>query len=241
MRWAVFSDIHSNLEALEAVLAALSKERIDRYFCLGDIVGYGADPAECIARIKALSPVTIAGNHDWACVNLFGDAYFNQVAKDALLWTKRRLTNEDKQFLKDLELVHRDKELTLVHGSLCNPKEFEYILDIYSAEKSFQLLQTKLCFIGHTHHPLVFIKNGESYVYTFQSKIRIKRAEFYIVNTGSVGQPRDGNPDASYVIYDTESKELEIKRVAYNVSQAQDKIIQAGLPKMLAERLVWGR
>ncbi|MBL7084872.1 MAG: metallophosphoesterase family protein [Candidatus Omnitrophica bacterium] len=241
MRYGVFSDIHGNLEAQEAVLAALAEERIDKYLCLGDIVGYGADPGECIAKIRRLNPVTIAGNHDWAAVELFDLTYFNPAAKEAVLWTADNITYEDKEFLKNLELVYQEDELTLVHGSLRSPEQFEYILDIFSATQTFQLLRTKICFIGHSHVPGAFIREGENYTFSFQTKIKPKASQVYIVNAGSVGQPRDGNPKGSYVVYDSESKELQIKRVSYDIRKAQVKIIKAGLPKILAERLALGR
>jgi len=241
MRWGILSDIHANYEALEAVLAALAKKRIDRYLCLGDIVGYGADPGECIAQIQELNPVTIAGNHDWASIDLFDLSYFNATAKKALLWTRQNLTYEGKEFLKGLELVYEEDDLTLVHGSLFYPEEFKYILDISSAAKTFQLLRTRLCFIGHSHSPLAFIKESENYRVSFQTKLEIRPSQSYIVNAGSVGQPRDGNPQAAYVVYDSESRQLQIKRVSYDVGRAQDKIIKAGLPRSLAERLTIGR
>ena len=241
MRWGIFCDIHANLEALDAVLAALTRERIDRYLCLGDIVGYGANPRECIAEIKKIDAPTIAGNHDWAAVGLFDIAYFNPAAKAAVLWTRQNLTYEDKEFLKSLDLVYQEDELTLVHGSLQNPGQFEYILDISSAARTFELLRTRVCSIGHSHAPVIFIKEGENYSFTFQTKVKLKTSQMYIVNAGSVGQPRDGDPQASFVVYDSESKEVQIKRVAYDVRKAQDKIMKAGLPRILADRLAMGK
>lgn len=241
MRWGILSDIHGNLEALQAVLTALAKERIDKYICLGDVVGYGANPRECIGEIKRLTPLTIAGNHDWASVNLFDVSYFNPVALEAILWTSRNITDKDKSFLKALELIYKEGELTYVHASLRNPEQFEYILDVSSAEQTFQLLKTKICLIGHSHVPVIFVKEGQSCTYTFQTKIKLKPAQSYIVNGASVGQPRDANPQAAYVVYDSASKELQIKRVPYDIRKAQDKIIKAGLPRVLAERLAVGR
>lgn len=241
MRWGVLSDIHANYEALKAVLNALVKEGIDRYLCLGDIVGYAADPGKCIAETKRLNPVTIAGNHDWASVNLFDITYFNAHAQAAILWTRQNLSYEDKEFLKNLELIYQEQDLTLVHGSLHNPEKFEYILDIPSAARTFALCKTKICFIGHSHTPVIFVKEGQNYTFTFQEKLKLQTAQSYIVNAGSIGQPRDGDPQASYVVYDSENKELQIKRVAYDVRKAQDKIIKAGLPRILADRLAIGR
>lgn len=241
MRWGIFSDIHGNLEALDAILAALTKERIDRYLCLGDLVGYGADPNLCIAEIKAINPLTIAGNHDWAAVGLFDSAYFNPDARAAVLWASRNITEEDKQFLKSLQLIHQQEQLTSVHGSLEHPENFGYILDIFSAEKTFELLRTRVCFIGHTHRPVIFIKDGQTCKSSFQAETKLEVSRNYIINVGSVGQPRDGNPQAAYVIYDSEKEQVQIKRASYDVQKAQAKIIKAGLPRMLAERLALGR
>lgn len=241
MRWGIFSDIHSNLEAFQAVLEAFAGERIDRYLFVGDIVGYGASPRECIEELRRLDPVSIAGNHDWAAVELLDTIYFNPHARAAVLWTSQNITNKDKEFLRSLELVSQQERLTLVHGSLCNPEQFRYIFDIPSAEETFALMQTKICFIGHSHVPVIFIKEGRSSTFTFQTEIRLKNQWYYIVNTGSVGQPRDGNPKACYVIYDTESEVVRIKRISYDIRRAQDKIIEAGLPRILAERLSLGR
>lgn len=241
MRWAILSDIHGNYEALEAVLNALSSERIDRNLCLGDIVGYGADPGECIAQIKKLNAITVAGNHDWASIGFFNNSYFNPAAREAVIWTERHIPWEDKDFLKGLQLVYKEGELTLVHGSLHNPEQFDYILDLNSAYYSFQALQTKICFIGHSHVPLAFVRKKQDYNYTFQQRMKIEEDKFYIINAGSVGQPRDGNPHAAYVVYDSQKKQVQIKRVPYNIAKAQRKIVKAGLPKVLAERLALGR
>ena len=241
MRWGILSDIHSNLEALEAVLAALAYERIDKYLCLGDIVGYGANPGECIAEIRKLNPVSIAGNHDWAVAGLFDIAHLTSNATAGVLWTSRNITYKDKEFLKSLGLIHQEKELTLVHASLQEPERFEYISDNTSADKAFQALDTTICFIGHTHRPVIFIKEGNNYTSTLQVEIKVRTSQTYIINAGSVGQPRDGNPQACYAVYDSEAEEVQIKRVSYDIRKAQDKIIAAGLPKILAERLAVGR
>ena len=241
MRLGILSDIHGNLEALDEVLSALAKERIDKYLCLGDIVGYGADPAECIAETKRLNPITIAGNHDWASVGLFGVSYFNPAAKEAVLWTEENLSAEDKQFLKSLKLLHQEDELTLVHGTLQEPEQFKYMLDLSSAQKTFALSKTRICFVGHTHQPGIFIQENDDCRVSSQQKLKLNPAQRYIVNAGSIGQPRDGNPQASYVVYDSEKEQLQIKRVDYDIKKAQGKIIKAGLPRILAERLAVGR
>jgi len=242
MRYGIFSDIHSNLEALEAVLAAYKSEKIDQYLCVGDVVGYAANPRECIAKVMALVVVTVAGNHDWASVNLFPTDYFNPTARSAVLWTERQLDDEERHFLASLKLVYKNKDLTLVHGTLDSPGDFNYLSDGFIAEESFGLLETKLCFVGHTHIAGIFIKDkSEAIEYRQEDTFKIEEHKQYIINVGSVGQPRDGNPAAAYCIYDTEKKEVQIKRIGYDYETAREKIISAGLPRFLGDRLIMGR
>lgn len=242
MRCAIISDIHSNLEALDACLIFLSKESIDTYFCLGDIVGYGADPDECIQRIKSLScKAIVVGNHDWASINLFNLDRFNFIARQAVLWSGERLTSSDKEYLKSLPLTYKDDLMSLVHGTLYHPEEFNYILDVYSAAKDFDLLKTHVAFIGHSHLAGVFFEEGYQIKYSVEQKMILRPEVKYIVNAGSIGQPRDGNWRSCLVIFDTEEKSIEFKRIEYDIKLAQKKIIRAGLPERLAARLEEGR
>lgn len=242
MRYGIFSDVHANLEALEAVAKSLKAEQIDRYFCIGDLVGYGANPNECVDKVRSLAALSVAGNHDWASVNLFSMKYFNPEAADAILWTRQRLNPESTNFLEALKLIFLNEDFTLAHGTLDNPQEFNYLLDGFSAWETFQLLKTKVCFIGHTHIPLVFIKDKSDEVYIEKDDIiNLAEDKTYIINAGSVGQPRDGNPQASYCIFDTQDKEVRIKRVSYDFKKARKKIIDAGLPKFLGDRLLSGK
>lgn len=242
MRYGIFSDIHSNLEAFQAVISAYKKEGIDRYLCAGDVVGYAADPSLCIEQVKGLGGVTVAGNHDWACVDLFSLEYFNPLAVEALSWTRDNLREEGKSFLKRLETVYQDDCLTLVHGALDEPGNFNYLADGYIAQKSFALLKTDICFLGHTHSPGIFFKEGNGGLhYTQEEFCKIIPGNRYIVNLGSVGQPRDGNPEAAYCIYDSEKKQVVIKRTGYDINAAKGKINAAGLPGYLGERLFAGR
>jgi len=243
MRYAVFSDIHSNLEALEAVLEAFSKERIDGYLCLGDIVGYGANPNECIQRVKGLEPLLVAGNHDWACMDKTNIIdYFNDAAKTAILWTKKILDEAGREYLNSLELVKSKDNVMLVHATLENPQEFGYIQTLGAAKRSLELLNsTNVCFIGHSHAPIIFLEDNGQIRYSFRKHIKIAPNVKYIINVGSVGQPRDGNPQSCYAVYDSDLGTVEIKRVKYNVKIAKRKIIAAGLPYFLAYRLDMGR
>jgi predicted phosphodiesterase len=241
MRYAIFSDIHSNLEALEAVLEAYQKEHIDKYLCIGDVVGYAAEPNECIEKVRKVTQVTLAGNHDWAAVGLFPSEDFNPEAKKAILWTRENLSRDSKSYLQSLKLVYEAEDLILVHGSLEEPQSFNYLINIYNCAATFDLMQSSICFVGHTHVPVVFIEDKEgNFHYQDVDRLKIDPQNKYIVNVGSVGQPRDSIPGAAYCIFDTESKEICIKRVKYNVFAARRKIIAAGLPQFLADRLLIG-
>lgn len=242
MRYAVISDIHSNLEALKAVLAELSKEHIDSYLCAGDIVGYGADPAECIKLVSSLKPgVIIAGNHDWGVVDLLDLEYFNDYAKDAIIWTKEKVNQNDKDWLKKLKIESEEKEAVIVHGTLNEPKEFHYILDESDAVHTFRLMSRPVCFVGHSHIPGIFSYQEGAALPVEGAKVNVDIDKKYIVNAGSVGQPRDGDPRASFIIYDSAKHEIEIKRVEYDIRLAQKKILEARLPERLAQRLLEGR
>ena len=241
MRYALFADIHSNLEACQAVLEAIKKEKIDEFVCAGDIVGYGADPGECISLIRSISPVIVSGNHDWSIAGKFDIACFNIYAKEAILWTRENLTQVDKDYLGCLGLIQSKDTFILVHGSLDQPEEFRYILDVQTAEPSFRLLEKEILFVAHSHIPFVLGMKQEKVRYLSPGPLTLSKEEKYIINVGSVGQPRDGNYRACYVVYDSESNKLEFKRVEYDIQTAQRKIIKAGLPKMLAERLLLGK
>ncbi len=241
MRYGIFSDIHSNLEALQAVIKAYQKEKIDKYFCLGDVVGYGANPNECVEIIRNFSSVTVAGNHDWGAVDLFSRESFNQEAKEAILWTSLQLSVDSRNFLRNLNLVSQQDGLVLVHGSLNEPENFNYLLNVDLCQATFELLRSRVCFVGHTHIPVIFVRDEEGNIH-FEDvqKITITPVNKYVINVGSVGQPRDSIPEAVYCIWDTEKCEVEIKRIAYDVFLARQKIIDKGLPEFLGNRLLIG-
>ena len=242
LRYGIFSDVHSNLEALDAVIKAYGREEIDKYLCVGDVVGYAANPKECIEKIRLLAMITVAGNHDWASVSLFSTDYFNPNALEAVFWTQRNLDEGGRYFLEHLMPIYKNEDLTLVHGTLDEPGDFNYMTDGYIASRTFGLLETDICFVGHTHVPGVFIKSENDKIhYQEGSTINIKEDSKYIINVGSVGQPRDGDPKAAYCIYDTDNKNVQIKRIGYDVQAARGKIINAGLPGFLGERLLVGR
>lgn len=240
MRYGIFSDVHGNLEALTAVLHAFSAETIDRYVCAGDIVGYGADPSKCIGKIGALSCITVAGNHDWAVSDLFDPINLNEAAREAVLWTEGVLSWEEIGYLKSLELVVEEKTFAVVHGSLDSPADFNYILTVRDVRTTVKILKKPLCFIGHSHCPAVFQYAEGMIRFRREHKLKVSPDVKYVVNVGSVGQPRDGDPRAAYAVYDEEKRTVEIKRVAYDIKKAQEKILKAGLPSLLAYRLSTG-
>jgi predicted phosphodiesterase len=242
MRYAIFSDVHSNLEAFNAVIASYKSESIDRYLCIGDVVGYATNPEECIGKVKSLATVTVAGNHDWATVHLFSDDYFNDMAREAIFWTRKLLDKKEINFLESLKLTYENEDLTLVHGTLDRPQEFEYLASLSAAEATFGVLQNDICFVGHSHVAGTFISDELGRVfYTDEDEINMRDKNRYIVNVGSVGQPRDGDPRAACCIYDTAKRRIEIKRVKYDIDSARRKIIRAGLPQFLGDRLLAGR
>lgn len=241
MRYGIFGDVHSNLEAFKEIIEAYKKQDIDEYFCVGDIVGYGANPRECIEEIKRLKTRTTCGNHDWASVGVFSMDYFNPAARSAVKWTQEKLTQAEKEFLKNLELVIDEGNFSIVHGSLCRPGRFPYILDTGSAYRCFQRMEKELCFVGHSHMSAVFWLEEDKIKYTFENFVKIKPGIKYIINVGSVGQPRDNNSKAAFCIFDTDKKTIEIKRVDYDTEGAKNKILKAGLPESLGYRLLKGQ
>jgi len=242
MRYGIISDVHSNLEAFRAVLDALSKARIDEYLFIGDLVGYGADPHECIKEMKALGPKElIAGNHDRGMLGLLDIRYFNEYAAEALIWTKGVLGKEDLDYFGSFRLIYESDRFTLVHGSLEKPEDFNYIMDEDEAYRTMKLMKTAICFVGHSHAAGIFHSAGGRAAFAVRPNIKIEPGNKYIVNVGSIGQPRDGDSRAAYAIYDDKAAVIEIKRAAYDINAAQQKIRDAGLPEWLASRLAEGR
>jgi len=241
MRYAILSDIHSNLEALEAVIEACRQQKIKKFFCVGDTVGYGANPKECLDFLQKYKVVSVAGNHDWAVGGRLDASYFTEDGKAAVAWTRTSIPFEYFNYLNTLKTVFKNNNFILAHASLNNPEHFDYLNDISKAPDTFHLMDRPVCFIGHTHVPQIFVQKENNILYSLMSEIEIDSGCKYIVNTGSVGQPRDGNPMASYGIYDTDIGIVELKRVEYNIATAQEKILEAGLPDFLARRLTVGK
>jgi predicted phosphodiesterase len=240
MKTAVISDIHGNFDALCAVLEDVEANGVDRIVCLGDVVGYGAEPRECIQVLIERDVLTIAGNHDFAAIGKTNINYFNAFAKEATLWTRKICTAEDKDFLQSLSLIQHLEDFTMVHGTLYAPELFDYILTTYDAYLSLQLLEKKVCFLGHSHVPINFVWD-DTISFNYDRELEVKPDTKLLVNVGSVGQPRDDNPLACYAIYDQSAQRIEIRRVEYDIEEAARKIRDAGLPAALGERLKVGR
>ncbi len=225
MRIAVISDIHGNLAALESVLASIRNTGADKVICLGDIVGYGARPNECVDLIKDRKIPTVMGNHDQAAVGRGNLAYFNTYARQAIIWTMTQLKDEEKRFLSGLELTFKIDDMLFVHSSPDNTGDWNYIFTAADAQRSFSAFQEPVCFIGHTHYPNIFYE---------------EHGHRRLINVGSVGQPRDNNPQACWGQYDTSTGEYRLMRVEYDVELAVKDILDAQLPPFLANRLLLG-
>ena len=240
MRFAIFSDIHANLEALEAVLKDARERKCTHFVCLGDVVGYNASPRECVKRIRELDCPVVKGNHDEQASLPAPSSDFNELAERAIKWTRDNLTDDDKKWLRDLPLQRRVHDFTIVHATLDTPGQWSYVFNKLDAAASFTYQRTNVCFFGHTHVPMVFIRDQGVRRERIEH-IRIEPARKYFIDAGSVGQPRDGNWRAAYCIYDVENNLVELLRVKYDLATVQRKIAEAGLPRLLAERLAIGR
>jgi len=237
------ADIHANLAAFNAVLDDMEQRGgVEEIWCLGDIVGYGPDPHECIERLQQYSHVCVAGNHDWAAIGKISTAEFNPDAALACQWTTQQLSQADIQYLEGLPLTIDKDKFTLVHGS---PREpiWEYVISTGIARENFSFFQSPYCLLGHSHVPLVFKEEDGSCTFSrLVANIGLALGKSrLIINPGGVGQPRDGDPRASYAIYDSDTRIVRLYRIPYDVAATQDKMMAKGLPVRLAVRLQQGR
>lgn len=244
MRYAILSDIHGNLEAFRKVIEYLNMESIDRYLFLGDIVGYGANPNECVDIIKNnYKYYSVLGNHDAVMIKKHFFSYYNPYAKKCLEWTYEVLSSENKQFLETLPITKVIDGIQLVHASPSSPNEWNYMTDIEDIRDNLDFIENFICFFGHTHRPAFYAYDSMEDLLTFDNciDIEIETDRFqYIINVGSIGQPRDGNPKTSFGIYDTNYQQIKIIRLEYDYRTASKKILEAGLPNIIAERLLIG-
>jgi len=242
MRYAIVADVHGNLAAFTAVLDDIRRRGgVKELWCLGDVVGYGPDPHQCLELLRRYKHVCVAGNHDWAAIGRVDTSDLNSDAALACRWTAQQLSPEDKEYLKNLPKTLEIGDFTLVHGS---PREpiWEYVLSTSIAAANFPFLKTQFCLVGHYHVPSIFRREEVSCYYgRFSPDVRlILGRSRLIINPGSVGQPRDGDPRASYAIYDSEVGDMRLHRVPYDIEATQTKMMNEGLPVRLVTRLSRG-
>ena len=240
MRYAVIADIHANLEAFEVVLNDAKDQKCTHYCCLGDVVGYNANPKECLDIVRSMGMPCVKGNHDEYCSTDEELEGFNPHAAEAVNWTRRQLRPEDRQWLRELKYVRLVASFSIVHATLDGPQRWGYVFDKLAAAASFTYQNTSVCFFGHTHVPVAFVRDSMVRGGTY-SKFKVEPGKKYFVNVGAVGQPRDGNPRAGYVVYDMDDSTIELRRLDYDIPTAQKKIMEAGLPQKLADRLALGK
>ena len=244
MRIAIISDIHANTEALEAALSDISRQKIDETVCLGDIVGYGANPNECIEIIKKSCPLCILGNHDAAAVGLLSTDHFNVHAKIAIDWTVENLNAQGQSFLRSLPLKENKFFHAFVHATPYEPNMWYYITSLEEAAFNFQFFDTSFCFVGHTHIPIIIVLENEKVVYVHQGnsiQFNDDKQKRFLINVGSVGQPRDRNPLSCYGLLDTETRTFSYQRIAYDIEKTQGKMRKIKMPDFLITRIKDGR
>jgi diadenosine tetraphosphatase ApaH/serine/threonine PP2A family protein phosphatase len=241
MRLLIISDIHANLAAFEAVLAD-AQGQWDKIWCLGDVIGYGPNPNECVELLRQHDHLSLSGNHDWAVLGRLDINSFNGDARTAILWTRNRLRADNREYLESLPAHHLEAPFTLAHASPRHPV-WEYIMDPATAAANFPHFDTPYCLVGHTHSPIIFAEGEADFAAAtlpdYNQPVPLKETRL-IINPGSVGQPRDSDPRAAYAFLDTEALEWEYRRVNYQVGATQALMRQHGLPQRLALRLEYG-
>lgn len=259
MRYAVISDVHGNIEALRSVLKDIKKKKITDILFLGDAVGYGPDPDECVEVLNAECKILLAGNHDWAVLGLTDVDFFNPYAKAAILWTRGKISKKNLSILKTF-LISKEienKKIFLVHSTPKEPEQWHYLLTLWDAEVNFHYFDNKICLLGHSHQPFIIERTPSGEMLTYRNEAMLELTKLsedkggfrkgdsvpltpkrYIINVGSVGQPRDGDPRACYAIIDDTT--VKLYRVEYDIKKTQGKMRIHGLPAPLIERLERG-
>jgi diadenosine tetraphosphatase ApaH/serine/threonine PP2A family protein phosphatase len=242
VKYGIFSDIHGNLEALQAVLSRMDELGVERRVCLGDVVGYGPNPNECVQLVREKAHITILGNHDSVALGWEAAENFNFYARRAIEWTREVLTDDSVAFLKSLRYTESENGLCFVHSSPHSPADWYYVTDLEDAADSFNFFRERICFIGHTHFPVIVVKeNEQSFRICDGLSYEPAPGERMLVNDGSVGQPRDRNPLASFAVCDSETGAVEIMRVPYDVTATQAKMQALDFADFLIRRLAEGR
>ncbi|MDP2167646.1 MAG: metallophosphoesterase family protein [Thermodesulfovibrionales bacterium] len=240
MRYAVISDVHANIEALEAALRDIRKQAPEaEILFLGDAVGYGPEPNECVSLLRDTCRILIAGNHDWGVLGLTNIEYFNEYARAAIHWTKDAMLYENMETLRAFPLTKSLDNILLVHSTPIRPSEWNYLLTMHDAEANFGHFREGICFVGHSHRPFILERLASGEMRLLGDRAKISKGRRYIINAGSVGQPRDGDPRACYAII--KDGRIELMRVGYDIEKTQGKMRKAGLPVFLIERLSEGR
>ncbi|MEN9678417.1 MAG: hypothetical protein RIS76_4313 [Verrucomicrobiota bacterium] len=224
MRYGILSDIHANLEALHAVLEDLRIQGCRHIACLGDIVGYGANPKECLDLIRGMAIPAVLGNHDEYAAAETPPAGLRDIDVERIAWTRAQLTAADREWLRGLSPVLSVADLTLVHATLHNPRSWEYVFENSSAAASLECQYTQVCFFGHTHIPNAFVRDGTGVKGGTYTTLPIEAGKQYFVNVGSVGQPRDGSSQAAYAVYDSGAQTIELRRVDSPMKKARTRI-----------------
>lgn len=240
MKYGILGDIHSNISALRAVLERLDEDGVDTLVSVGDVVGYGAAPSECIALLRERGAVVVKGNHDAACVNELDERTFNPYARAAVAWTRTALSEDEKRWLRGLPLVATLEHCQVAHGTLHRPELFDYILSLSDADPSLDEMTRPVCFVGHSHIPLTVMRFADEpgrTAYTTEPHVDLSETIKALINVGSVGQPRDENPLTAYVLFDSTKKASTLVRVPYDIESEVARIASAGLPRVLGERL----
>ncbi len=240
MKYAILGDIHANLEALQAVIEDAENEQVTHYACTGDMVGYNADPKACLKIVRTLDCTVVQGNHDYYAACNEPMDHFTPMAQKSIRWTRKQLSPFERKYLRNLPMIVDLENFTLVHSSLNNSSRWNYIFKHKAADANFRNQFSQICFFGHTHVPLAFVKDG-TVSKGFYETLRVRSGAQYFINVGSVGQPRDRNPKAAYAIYDLEEQTISMRRVEYDIAGTQKKIRTAGLPFRNALRLASGR
>ncbi len=242
MKLGIFSDVHGNAEALDVVLDFLRGQGATSFVCCGDLVGYGPDPVRCVRTVAELRGLVVAGNHDYGVLERIPAEEFNQLAVRALAWTKKQLGEEELTYLDSLPLTEESEPFYIVHSSPSAPGQWEYVFMLHDAQEEMKFFSANVCLLGHSHYPFVVEQRGdESARLVKQSSFRVRPDVKYLINAGSVGQPRDGDPRACALLFDTRSRMMSVHRLEYDIKAVQEKMLRAGLPEFLAERLATGR
>jgi predicted phosphodiesterase len=240
--FAVISDIHANLDALEAVLDDIKQQGIETVYCLGDVVGYGCEPSACLTLVKETCDIILMGNHEYYALGLISQEYLSPVAKQSARWTQEHLSDSDLEMIADMDMDAKLADVLLVHASPYEPEHWRYILAAPEARNAFAHFDGAICFYGHSHLPMIFsTSDGEEIRRQIGHDFQPSDGKRYLVNVGSVGQPRDNDPRASYVTFDADTRDIRFHRVEYDIAAVQAKMRQAGLPSLLIDRLTVGQ